>query len=91
MEVDDHLHIQPALPQGKNPLYPFERRVDGPQNWSEQHGEEKILDHTGTKTPSITQTVTSNYTDHVTPAPVYNLSLIKFLPFYCNNIMTYLN
>jgi hypothetical protein len=32
------------------PLYPPDRRLDGPQNRSGRRGEEKILDRTGTRT-----------------------------------------
>jgi hypothetical protein len=34
--------LSPSLyPQGKNPLYPFDRRLGGPQNRSGRHEEEK--------------------------------------------------
>jgi len=32
---------QPLYPQGKNPQFPLDRRLDGPQSWSGYHGEEK--------------------------------------------------
>jgi hypothetical protein len=38
------LHAPPALPPGKSPRYPLDRRLLGAQNQSGQHGEEKILD-----------------------------------------------
>jgi hypothetical protein len=34
---------RPLYPCGKSPRYPLDRRLGGPQNWSELCGEEKIL------------------------------------------------
>jgi hypothetical protein len=34
---------RPFYPAGKNPWYPLDRRLDGPQSWSGRGGEEKIL------------------------------------------------
>jgi hypothetical protein len=39
-------------PWGKSPRYPLARRLGGPQSRSGQHGEKKILDPTGTRTPT---------------------------------------
>jgi hypothetical protein len=39
-------------PQGKSPWYPLDRRLGGPQSQSGRFGEEKILDPTGTQTPT---------------------------------------
>jgi hypothetical protein len=41
MEVSGQLHAPAALPQGKSPRYPLDRRLDGPQNRSGRGGEEK--------------------------------------------------
>jgi len=41
MEVNDHLYAQAALPQGKRPWYPLDRRLDGPQSQSGHGGEKK--------------------------------------------------
>jgi hypothetical protein len=51
------------------------RRVGGPQSLSGRRGEEKILDPTGTCTPtsSVVQSVASRYTDYAIPAPDQNL------------------
>jgi hypothetical protein len=46
------LHAPAPLPLWKDPQYPLDRRVDGPQSRSGQHGDEKILDPTGTQTPN---------------------------------------
>jgi hypothetical protein len=35
------LHAPAALPQGKGPWYPLDRRLGGPQNRSRRSGEEK--------------------------------------------------
>jgi hypothetical protein len=41
MEVSGQLHAQAALPQGKSPWYPPDRRLGGLQSRSERGGEEK--------------------------------------------------
>jgi hypothetical protein len=41
MEVSGHLHAPATLPQGKNPWYPSDRKLDGPQSRSGCRGEEK--------------------------------------------------
>jgi hypothetical protein len=43
---------RPLYPQGKSHRYPLDRRLGGPQSRSERFGEEKILDPTGTRTPT---------------------------------------
>jgi hypothetical protein len=55
---------------GKSPRYPLDRSLGGPQSQSGQHGEEKILDPTGTRTPtSVVQPVLGLYTEYAIPAP----------------------
>jgi hypothetical protein len=39
-------------PRGKNTRYLLDRRLGGPQSRSGRRGEEKILDLTGTQTPT---------------------------------------
>jgi len=53
MEVTGQLHSPAALPPGKDPWYPLDRRLGGPQSRSGYGGEEKnsqppraILTHT---------------------------------------------
>jgi hypothetical protein len=41
MEVSGQLHIPAALSPGKDPWYPLDRRVGGPQSLSGRGGEEK--------------------------------------------------
>jgi hypothetical protein len=43
MKVSGELHTSAALPRGKEPQYPLDRRFDEPQNWSGICGEENIL------------------------------------------------
>jgi hypothetical protein len=38
---------QPLYPREKIPQYPLDRRLDGHQSWSGQHGGKNILDPTG--------------------------------------------
>jgi hypothetical protein len=51
LEVSGQLHISAALPPEKIPQYPLDR-LGGPQSRSEWRGKEKILDPTGTRTPT---------------------------------------
>jgi hypothetical protein len=44
--------LRPLYPRGKSPRYPVDRRLGGPQSRSERLGEKKILDPTGTRTPT---------------------------------------
>jgi hypothetical protein len=41
MEVSGQLHAPAALPHGKSPWYPLDRRLGGPQSRSGRGGEEK--------------------------------------------------
>jgi hypothetical protein len=43
---------RPLYHRGKRPRYPLDRRLGGPQSRSGRFGEEKILDPTGTRTPT---------------------------------------
>jgi hypothetical protein len=63
-------------PGERAPRYLLDRRLDGPQS-RYGCGEKKILDPTGTRTPtsSVTQSVACGYTDYATPAPVINTIL----------------
>jgi hypothetical protein len=71
---------RPLYPWEKSPRYPLDRMLGGPQSHSGRHGEEKILDLTGTRTPtySVVQTVASRYTDYVIPAPNYSITLLQW-------------
>jgi hypothetical protein len=72
LEVSDQLHAPAALPPGKEPPVPLDRRLGGPQSRSGRHGEEKILTPTGTRNsePSVLRFLASRYTDCAIPAPV---------------------
>jgi len=52
MEGTGHFHAPAALPWGKSPWYPLDRRLGGPQRWSEHSGEEKNI-----PTPTRDQTL----------------------------------
>jgi hypothetical protein len=62
----------PLYLRGKSSQYTLGRRLGGPQSRSGRPGEEKILDPTGTRTPtpSVVQLVASRYTDCAIPAPL---------------------
>jgi hypothetical protein len=63
--VSGLLHAQAALPPGKEPRYPLDRSLGGSQSRSGRYGEEKIVDPTGTRTPTPLP-VASRYTNYVT-------------------------
>jgi hypothetical protein len=50
--VSGQLHAPAALPPGKEPPVSIGQEVGGPQSRSGGRGEEKILDRTGTRTPT---------------------------------------
>jgi len=41
MEVSDHLHVPAASTVGKEPRYPLDRRLGGPQSWCGYGGGEE--------------------------------------------------
>jgi hypothetical protein len=47
MEVSGQLHTLAAVPRGKEPLYPLDMRLAGPQSRPGHYGEEKILTLSG--------------------------------------------
>jgi hypothetical protein len=61
---------RPLYPRGKNPLYPLDRKLGGPQNLSGRRGGEKILDPSQDSNfdSSVIQPVASGYTDRDIPA-----------------------
>jgi hypothetical protein len=50
VEASGEFHAPAALPPGKSPRYPLDRRLRGLQSRSGRHGEVKILTPTGTRT-----------------------------------------
>jgi hypothetical protein len=59
-----------SLPSGKEPPYPFDGRLRGPQNKSGHGGEEKISwpYQDLNSDPSVVQLIGSSYTDCAIPA-----------------------
>jgi hypothetical protein len=64
MEVSGQLHDPAALPPGKEPRYPLDRRLCGPKSRSESGGEEKNSQPRRESNPrtSIVQPVDQRYT-----------------------------
>jgi hypothetical protein len=65
MEVSGQLRAPAALPQGRRPWYPLDRRLGGPQSRSEHGGEEKNSQprrESNPRTP-IVQPIAQRYTD----------------------------
>jgi hypothetical protein len=77
----------PLCPLGKGLRYPLDRRLGGPQSRSGRRGEEKILEPTGTQTPtsSVIQPVASRYTDYDIPAHS-RLLVTEFKQSHCDKI-----
>jgi hypothetical protein len=71
----------PLYPFGKSPLYALDKRLVGPQSRSGRYGEVKILDPTGTRTPtgrsSILQVVTI---PTMLPQPIEGSVLVHLYP-----------
>jgi hypothetical protein len=62
-------------PGERAPRYPLDRRLGGPQNRSGRRGEEKILDPTGTRTPTPRPYSQSLYRlSYVGKKEMYNVS-----------------
>jgi hypothetical protein len=69
MEVSGRLHAQAALPPGKEPRYPLDRRLGGPQSRSGRRREETILDLIGTELRHVGRPARSScYTEYAIPA-----------------------
>jgi hypothetical protein len=65
MEVSGLLHGPAALPQGKSPWHPLDRRLGGPQSRSGRGGEEKTSQPLPGFEPPIIQAVAQRYTTEV--------------------------
>jgi hypothetical protein len=63
---------RPLYPRGKSPRYPLDRKLGVPQSLSGRRGEEKILDSTGTRTPTFGR-----------PAHSQSLSRLTVVGIYC--------
>jgi hypothetical protein len=77
MEVGGQLHAPAALPQGKSPWYPLDRRLGGTQSRSGRDGEEKNSQPLPGLEPQIIQPVAQFYTTELSRLRVmiYGLSL----------------
>jgi hypothetical protein len=62
MELSGELHTPAALPPGKSPWYPLERRLGGLQSQSGRGGEEKNFQYLPGLEPPVIQSVAQRYT-----------------------------
>jgi hypothetical protein len=62
---------QPIYSRGRIPQYPLDRRLGGPKSQSGRYGEVKILDLTGTRTPTLSRPARSQ-TLYI-PSAIYRL------------------
>jgi hypothetical protein len=77
MEVNDQLHAPEALPQGKSPWYPMDRRLGGPQSRSGRVGEEKNSEPLLGLEPPIIQPVAQRYTTEIYRLLVATSTFVK--------------
>jgi hypothetical protein len=64
--LSSQLHASLALPQGKSPWYPLDRRLDGTQGRSGHRGEEKNSQFLPGFEPPIIQPLDQRYSDSTT-------------------------
>jgi hypothetical protein len=67
--MSDQLHAPAALPQGKNPWYPLDRRLGGHQSRSEHGGEEKNFQPLPGFEPPLIQAVAQRCTNELSRLP----------------------
>jgi hypothetical protein len=77
MEVSGQLHALAALPPGKEPWYPLDRRLGGSQSRSGRGGEEKNSQPLPGIEPPIIQPLAQRYTDWAFTAPILQWILGK--------------
>jgi hypothetical protein len=87
MEVSVSFTSRTLYPQGKNPWYPLDRRLGGPQSRSGRGGEEKNSQPLPELEPSIIQAVAQRYTAELSrllispyphPIPSTSVSMLCF-------------
>jgi hypothetical protein len=80
--VSGQLHVSAALPPEKDPQYPSDRKLGGPQSRSGRCREEKIFDHSGTQTPTY-----RSFSPYLVPIPLeLSSSSPIFRKLYCLNL-----
>jgi hypothetical protein len=79
MEVSGQLHAAATLPPEKEPLYPLDRRVGGPQTMSGRGSEETNSQPLPGHEPPIKHPVAQRYTTELSRLLTQVLRFIKFL------------
>jgi hypothetical protein len=70
------LYASAALPPGKDQWYPLDRRLGGPQRWSEHGGEEKNSQPLLGLEPLIIQPIAQCYTTELSQLPKSEVVLV---------------
>jgi hypothetical protein len=74
-----HIHVPAALPQGKSPWYPLDRRLGGPQIQSGRGGEKKISQLLPGLEPPIIQLIAQRYTTELSYQNPYQHCNISYM------------
>jgi hypothetical protein len=76
---------RPLYPWGKSPRYPLDRRLGGLQSRSGRCGEQKILDPTGTRTPTPRRPASSQSLYRLSYPNSHNTSVTSRF-FFCSRL-----
>jgi hypothetical protein len=83
--VSGQIYALAAIPPGKSPRYPLDRRFRGLQNRTERREENSWPYRDSNSDLTVGQPVASLYTDYAIPVPVLIVALLYKAPWkWCN-------